>query len=1654
MSESLSDNTTPQVPIPDVDNLPPVKKRNTFRRILRFVGRFIAAFVLIFVLLAAVIQTTPVQNWIIDKTTAYLSKELQTTVKIDHFALDFFNEISFNNFYVSNKNLPKDTLMNIGRLRLTVSYPYLLFGIVQLNAIKLENTTVRLKRDIGQYDFNHQFILDYFDPPRQGPSTPSKPADIRIGQIHLRDVDFISDDKINGKRLETRVKAADIHTNIMNLPKKLLDITSVGIYEPYFKLESFVKNPLPPKPSTTANTQVPPQSKQANSVVKEVEKPIEDKPFQFLIGAISIEGGTFVVDNWRKAPQKLLPDNLLDYEHMQVFDINAHFHNFYMFKNEVTGVVDGISCRDKSGFVLNKLTVGDAKITPTETALYGLQIETPNTLLGDTLRFIYPEGFSESFDDFENKVVLDARIHSGKVLIDDIMTFAVKLEKNPFFVKNRNESATLDVRAFGKINSLKLPSFNIQLGKGLQAEGKFESRDLTNSSETFIKLDLKSLSTTIASLRQLIPDFKPSEEFDRFGNLNFNGTFVGFFNDFIAQGRLNTQIGSAVMDMKLEPANENKNIPTYNGNLALDNFNLGAFTNNTDLGKISLKTSIIKGRGFRKDNVNLNLTAIVDNFQFKNYEYKNINLTGDLNQKLFNGILESKDLNANFRFDGNVDFAAATPVFKFKSNINKIDLKTLNLSKEDIGLAGSLNLDISGDKLSEITGMVDAKNIVITKDKTKEHKIDSLTIFSTKDADGSKHFDINSEILTAHIDGNFNIEKIPAAFINHFSKNHPRLAFDLGMPLYNPLSTPQSFKYKINILNSKSLTQLFEPKLDTLRNIALEGSVNDYENTLDWSLETTETHHFGDIKIVELGSIGRAVGTDIDWDLKTYNVVIGGKQDFKDITFQNHITGDTVEFGLTSHNFSQSLRMDTVELNALLMRQDSFYKLSFGTNQLSRLKIFGDYWDVAKDNFILWGKNNTLKIEGFDLRNRDRHIVFESCNTRGLSATLNNFDIAFLNSFVNDDRFTFGGKYLINVEFDDVFNQKDFRIHASMDTFIVKGENRGSLRIAAMGADFKNPIYADVLLIKDNERLNVNGYYYPTASDKYEANSIFTKINLQEYPFKTLQLLIGEGASRFAGRIDGGLQISGPLKKLDYNGALRIRDIGVTIDYIQSRLYVKDETVRISNNMFDATGGSVYDSLGHRARVTGGLTHNRFLDFGLNVTVAADTFLMLNTKKEDNSLYYGTGIGAGKISFTGDFNRTDIKIIAKTGKGTKITFPFSREQTAKETSFIVFKSLKNTEGVDTTRKVKELRGVNLDMELSLTEQAEVTLIFDENAGDNIKSKGTGDIHLAVNRSGDMTMDGEYRIAKGDYLFTLLGVVNKNFTLKPGGTIRWNGDPLNANINIDAEYKGLNTSPYNFISEYVTSDNAESRKPTPIELTLNLSGVLQKPDINFGLGFPRLQSELKGYAENKVRLLKQDQNELNRQVFGLIVFNTFLPSDVGFANNSQLRSGSINTVAETVSSYLSNIFNKFLGEYITGLDVEIGYNVYEYDRVSSTDPNKQFGQQFRLRGNYIIDDKWSVGGGVGVESGSVVQNLNNTTNFLGYDVFLDYSLSQDRRLKLRFSFVSDQVVQNRRYKPAVGLRFRKEFDKIEDLFKKVSPNTLPANTPANKPTPNL
>ena len=56
------------------------------------------------------------------------------------------------------------------------------------------------------------------------------------------------------------------------------------------------------------------------------------------------------------------------------------------------------------------------------------------------------------------------------------------------------------------------------------------------------------------------------------------------------------------------------------------------------------------------------------------------------------------------------------------------------------------------------------------------------------------------------------------------------------------------------------------------------------------------------------------------------------------------------------------------------------------------------------------------------------------------------------------------------------------------------------------------------------------------------------------------------------------------------------------------------------------------------------------------------------------------------------------------------------------------------------------------------------------------------------------MYGDFIVTEGTYNFIYGGVIQKDFKVIPGGTLVWEGDPLQAEINIEALHENINANP--------------------------------------------------------------------------------------------------------------------------------------------------------------------------------------------------------------------------------------------------------------------
>lgn len=159
--------------------------------------------------------------------------------------------------------------------------------------------------------------------------------------------------------------------------------------------------------------------------------------------------------------------------------------------------------------------------------------------------------------------------------------------------------------------------------------------------------------------------------------------------------------------------------------------------------------------------------------------------------------------------------------------------------------------------------------------------------------------------------------------------------------------------------------------------------------------------------------------------------------------------------------------------------------------------------------------------------------------------------------------------------------------------------------------------------------------------------------------------------------------------------------------------------------------------------------------------------------------------------------------------------------------------------------------------------------MDPVGGDKIKATGRGNLQMKYDNTDEkLEMYGKYSLEKGTYNFTLQDIIVKDFTIKDGSTISFQGDPYNASLDIQAIYS-LNANIRD-LDESFADDRELNRTSVPVHALLKANGVISHPDISFDLEFPTLTSE----AYRKIKSIVSTDDMMNRQIIYLLALNRF------------------------------------------------------------------------------------------------------------------------------------------------------------------------------------
>ena len=342
----------------------------------------------------------------------------------------------------------------------------------------------------------------------------------------------------------------------------------------------------------------------------------------------------------------------------------------------------------------------------------------------------------------------------------------------------------------------------------------------------------------------------------------------------------------------------------------------------------------------------------------------------------------------------------------------------------------------------------------------------------------------------------------------------------------------------------------------------------------------------------------------------------------------------------------------------------------------------------------------------------------------------------------------------------------------NIDNFIFNFFPIGDISFHSLWEESSSKFILDGGLVNENNHQEIqliDCYFYPNNDKKLDGIVKFDSTNIDFLsPFLPNAIL-----SDLEGLLNGDLSISGNPFNPKFNGDLSLNNGNLKLTEFDTRfkvngnLLVKDDAIEISN-------GNFLDELNNIGTINGNYHHDNFIDYSLNISLEIDQPIMImNNSFSENPYYYGKVFMTGSADISYDsIENLSIYVNAITDEGTSLNIPLYGSSEVVLHDFISFIN-KDTNSTETTKKpIFSKEKMNIDIDLEITDQAEVKLIFDDLVGDEMKSNGQGNIQLNIDQNYDLTMYGNYVINEGEYVFTLKDFINKKFDLIKGGTLTW------------------------------------------------------------------------------------------------------------------------------------------------------------------------------------------------------------------------------------------------------------------------------------------
>lgn len=1351
-------------------------------------------------------------------------------------------------------------------------------------------------------------------------------------------------------------------------------------------------------------------------------------------------------------------ENGIDFDNFYLTNFNLDAENLLIEDDSLFVFINDLNLKEQSGFELEELSTGFIS-SPNELSTKFLYFKTANSqFITDHLKLNF-----SSYDDFENfteKVNISAKIENEtEIFTEDLNYFLTELW-------GYNEKIILSGKFDGTVNNLIINDLNIKLKNFTRFSSSMKIKGLPDINNTYFDININELSTStyeLASIRNKITNKQLivlPEVIRKLGNINYKSKIVGKIDDFLVSGNLKTDMGNIYTDVILKN-DTTKKILKLNGIVDGENLQIGTILNDEEqFGILTFKNNIEISLINNQDIKGQTKTSISEVF-FNNYLYKNINIEGDFTDKSFNGAINIDDKNLITDFSGFVNFETEVPLFDFTLNIEKANLFPLNFEKEDSAsfISTEINAKFIGTTLDDLNGEISMTKPLKYQKNLELYQITNFNIKSVVNeyiaGKEKKTFYVNSDFFEGKIEGIFEFKTLLESLTNLATDYIPSISSKPKniKEILDPFAyhIGSNFNFDFIFYSTEILTKIFAPKIKISDSTKISGKYRD--NPLNKYLAMNINTKSINIDDIIIENINISTKTSNENSLKSSincnKIFVSEKIKIDTVEIETIAKNDSLQLNLNWENFGEKLNKGKVKTLSIFSRDSSNIQTIINTT------FNNDTFFIDNSEWFINAFSSHLDTLGFQINTLDLINSKESIRI-GIAGRISdnpedellirllNFDLSSLNTLV--DNLKIEGRMVSDIKIKDITGTPILNSYNTISAFKINDVKLGRLiatsewlqdsskmKIRVFTERYTNEELVDIsydsLLIdnnKGNEKeedsikyINIAGDYF-VKDKKIDFIIDFYRLKLSTFKPYLENVIDGVTSSSV---LFGNMKITGTTEKPKIDGNLQLK--GAAFRVIFTNVYytvAKDLNISITNNEIEIEETKLNNSKGTGyALLKGTIFHNLFSDFYLDINLAPNNFMFLNTQKNDTSSFYGTVYSTGDINLSGSPTNLNLTSQIKTEKGTELYFQLDSEQEIDiNNSFIKFVSndtIANFEE-NTEEENTDYYGFGMNINISINPETKLQIILDETTGDIINVQGSGDLKLKMNTVGDVNLFGTLILEQGDYMFTMKNLIKKRFEIEKGGTLKWDGDPANALLDLSAMYKIKGVDLYDLVLDEDFRD-----VKVPVECFLNISENLMSPTVEFGLQLPKSNERIMSQINNL------DAENLNKQVISLLVLGRFQPlPGLTQTEDPSAAEGVINT-----GEVLSNQLNHWLSQISD--DFDVGVNYQTGDALTSDEVEVALSTQ-------IFDDRITINGNVGV--GGDVKTSENPNTVVG-DVDIEVKLNKKGNLKFKvFNKSNDDLIYEREkglYTQGIGVFYKKEFDKIFNKKKKIEKDSI-------------